>query len=69
MLNDLTQGLQPTEVPLGHSPSWVGRWGSYPSTRGVIGVIPQKEPYFPPPVRRSGHGEVEVGIYYMPKLA
>jgi hypothetical protein len=31
-----------------------------------IGVVPQKEPNFPPPVRRFEHGEVEVGIDYMP---
>jgi hypothetical protein len=26
------------------------------------GVVPQKGPYFPPPVQKAGHQEVKVGI-------
>jgi hypothetical protein len=33
-----------------------------------VGVIPQKEPYFPPPIRGFGHGEVEVRIDSMPRF-
>jgi hypothetical protein len=32
-----------------------------------IGVIPQKEPYFLPTIRRTGRREVKVGINYVPK--
>jgi hypothetical protein len=32
-----------------------------------IGVIPQKEPYFPPPDRRVGHRKVKVGINSRPR--
>jgi hypothetical protein len=31
------------------------------------GVVPQKEPYFLPPVQRIRHGEVEVGIDFVPE--
>jgi hypothetical protein len=32
-----------------------------------VGVIPLKEPYFLPPVRRTGRQEVEVGISSTPR--
>jgi hypothetical protein len=32
-----------------------------------VGVVPQKEPHFLPPVQRSRHWEEEVGINYVPK--
>jgi hypothetical protein len=31
-----------------------------------VSIVPQKEPYFPPPIWRSRHMEVEVGINSVP---
>jgi hypothetical protein len=70
LLNDLTQGSQPTKVLPRHSVSPVGL-GVGTATREhrerCIDVVPQKESYFLPPVRRSRHREVEVGINSMPR--
>jgi hypothetical protein len=58
------------EVPPGHSIPSVGLGdGAASCEQGErhIGVVPKKEPYFSPPVRRTGQGEVEVGIDSMPR--
>jgi hypothetical protein len=53
LLNDLTQGLQPTEVSPGHSILPVGLGDGATSREHEeqhIDVVPQKEPYSLPPV-------------------
>jgi hypothetical protein len=58
------------EVPLGHTVPPVGLGnGAATCEHGerCVGVIPRKEPYFPPPVRRTKHWEVEVGINSTPR--
>jgi hypothetical protein len=67
-LNDLAQGLQLAEVLLGHPIPPVGLWdGAVTREHGVPrdAIVPQKEPYFLPPVREFEHGEVEVRINAM----
>jgi hypothetical protein len=32
-----------------------------------VGIVPQKEPYFPPPDRRMEHREMKVEINYRPR--
>jgi hypothetical protein len=64
-LNDLPWGLQPVEVLLSHivPPSGLtDRAAAHEHGERRISVIPQKESYFLPPVGRTGHQEVEVGI-------
>jgi hypothetical protein len=50
------------------TPSWVGG-GAATRENGEwrIGVVPQKESYFPPPVRRIRYREVEVWINSAPR--
>jgi hypothetical protein len=53
------------EVPPGHAvpPAGLGnRVATHEHGERRVGVIPQKEPHFPPPVRRTRDQEVEVGI-------
>jgi hypothetical protein len=69
--NFLLSGLQPTEVLLNHTIPRVGLGdGPVAHEHGeqCISVVPQKEPYFPPPVRRTRHQVVKVGINSTPRL-
>jgi hypothetical protein len=64
-LNDLPQGLKPTKVRLSHivPPDGLGdNAATREHGKSHIGVVPQKEPCFPPPDRRVEHQEVKVGI-------
>jgi hypothetical protein len=59
------------ELLLGHPIPPVGLWDwvvirEHREWHG--GSVPQKEPYFLPPVRGFGHGKVEVWIDAMPGL-
>jgi hypothetical protein len=63
--NDLLQGLQPVEVRLGHTIPPVGLGdGVATRERGerCVGIIPQEDPYFPPPDWRVEQREVKVWI-------
>jgi hypothetical protein len=59
-----------SEVDAGHSIPPIGL-GDGAATHGheewCVGVIPQKETYFPPTVHRSTQGEVKVGIDSVPR--
>jgi hypothetical protein len=67
---DLTQGLQPVEVSPDHSVPPVG-FGDRAATcehgERRSSIVPEKEPYSPPPVRRFRHREVKVGINFVPR--
>jgi hypothetical protein len=57
------------EVPLGHTVPPVGLGdgaATHEHAERCISVVPQKEPYFPPPVRGTERREVEVWINFAP---
>jgi hypothetical protein len=65
------QGLQLTEVLLGHRVILVGlgdRTITHKHGERCCSVVPQKEPHFSQLVHGPGHGEVKIGIDAMPRL-
>jgi hypothetical protein len=68
LLDDLTQGLYLMKVPLGHIVLPIGLGDGVATCeheKRRVGVVPQKEPYFPPPIWRIGCRVVEVEISSM----
>jgi hypothetical protein len=71
LLNSLTQVLHLVEVLPSHSVPLVVLGDGVATCEHRewhVGIVPQKELYFPPPVHRFGHVEVEVGINSMPRF-
>jgi hypothetical protein len=70
-LNDFPHGLQPMEVCLGHTIAPVGSEDEAATCEHMercVGIVPQKELYFPPPNWWVGHREVKVRINSRPEL-
>jgi hypothetical protein len=71
VLNDIAQGLLLAVVLLDHIVPQI-RLGDATVTREhrepCGNIVPQKEPYFSPPVHGFGHEEVEMRIQAMPGL-
>jgi hypothetical protein len=64
-LNDLAQGLQLAEVLLGDPVPLVGlgdRAVAHKCGEWHGNVVPQKEPYFLPPIHGFRHGDVKIRI-------